>query len=188
MSSPSPPPPTPERADHDGRRNRPGTRTPRRQPVQHLGPPRHTPSNSQRQMTRLDVDWEVRRLERHARQQPEAFGRRPRRRATRRDPPASPESSLARSSASRPPGPRPLPTFEQIARVADEQRLQSLRRRQERRELRARAEVAKALTYDDARTMARMQEIPIIVLTLQFYRTPTLSTTPRQCTSLHSHY
>ncbi|GAB7329454.1 hypothetical protein MBLNU13_g01236t2 [Cladosporium sp. NU13] len=100
-SSPSPPHPpapcgTPERVDHNARRNERNpsqTQSPRRQNVFRLASPRPRPSNSGRQMMRLDVDREVRQLERARRQQPESFGRR---RAA-----AQPESAPSRPSAGR---------------------------------------------------------------------------------------
>jgi len=150
-SPPHPPAPrgTPEPADHNARhneRNSPQTQSPRRQPVERLGPPRPRPSNSGRQMTRLDVDWEVRQLERARRQQPESFGRR-RAAARRESEPARPSAGHSRRTA--------------LDRVLDHRasiqennmRLRLLRLR-ERREQQARA--AMLLAYDNARTTSRV--------------------------------
>lgn len=181
---------TPEPADHHPRhddRSSPLTRSPRRQPVRRLGPPRPRPSNSDRQMTMLDIDWEVRRLERFRRQQPESFGRR---RAAARS-----ESVPARASAGHSRRRRLaeddsfIEEFREFRRLQNDLRLLGLRRlRPENREREYRAAMAARLTYDNARIMLRMQSIPIVTLTLHLIRTPTLSTTLRQSTSPHSHY
>ena len=188
-SSPSPPAPpaprgTPERADHHARRNErnlPQTQSPRRGNVFRLGPPRPRPSNSDRQMTRLDVDWEVRQLERARRQQPESFGRR--RAAARR------ESATARPSAGhsrRTSLDRLLGQLGSFQEVQELSRLAGIRQIRERRERQRVA--ARALAWNNARTMSRIENIPIITLTLRLIRIPTLSTTPRPSTSPHSHY
>jgi len=175
-STPSPPPTqaprgTPERADHHARRN--DRQSPRRQPVERLGPPRPVPSNSDRQMRRLDVDWEVRQLERARREQPEAFGRR---RASEPLPNAWTRAPTRRSR--RDPG-----FYVEFRRMQNDPRLEAVRRRPEHRELHTRV-----LKYDNARTMLRIHNTPIIALTLLLVRTPTLLTMPRPSTSPHSHY
>jgi hypothetical protein len=189
-SSSSPPPPrapkgTPGRIGHSGRRNA-ISEGPGRQRFLLTSPPRPRPSNSDRQMTRLDVDWEVRQLERARRQQPESFGRR--RAAVRR------LSAPARASDehSRRIGLDQASLLEEASTLHNERILEIVRRRghghPQLRELRARAAMATYLTYDNARTTLRIQNIPIIVLTIHLIRTPTLSTTPKQSTSPHSHY
>lgn len=119
------------------------------------------------------MDWEVRQLERARREQPEAFGRR---RATEL-------LSIARERA---PGRHSMQDRGYLGaytRLRNDPRLEAIRRRPEHRELHTRA-----LKYDNARTMLRIHNTPIIALTLLFIRTPTLSTMPRQSTSPHSHY
>jgi hypothetical protein len=181
-SSPSPPPTqaprgTPERSDHHARRN--DRSSPRRQPVDRVGPPRPRPSNSGRQMTRLDVDWEVRQLERFRRQQPESFGRG--RAAVRPEPPParastgySRSTTLARARR-----------LEELTSMGEHSRIEAIRGLRERgRQARA----ATFLAYDNARTKLRSYNTTNITLTLHLIRTPTLSITPRQSTSPHSHY
>lgn len=153
-SSPSPPPRrapkgTPRRTGHSGRRNA-ISEGPGRQRFLLTDPPRPRPSNSERQMTRLDVDWEVRQLERARRQQPESFGRR--RAAVRR------LSAPARASDehSRRIGLDQASLLDEAARVReaaslhDERILEIVRRRghghPQHRELRARAAMATYLT------------------------------------------
>lgn len=182
-SPPHPPAPrgTPEPTDHNvGRneRNPPQTQSPRRQPVERLGPTRPRPSNSGRQMMRLDVDWEVRQLERARRQQPESFGRR-RAAARRESEPAQPSAGHSRRTALD-------RVLERRASIEENNMRLRLLRLRERRERQGRA--AMLLAYDNARTMSRISNIPIITLTLRLIRIPTLSTTPRQSTSPHSHY
>jgi len=176
-STPSPPPTqaprgTPERADHHARRN--DRQSPRRQPVERLGPPRPVPSD--RQMRRLDVEWEMRQLERARREQPEAFGRR------RASEPVSSAWALSDSHYLR--QHREIRRMQvELRRLQNDPRLDAVRRRPEPRELHTRV-----LKDDNARTMLRIHNTPIIALTLLFIRTPTLSTTPRPSTSPHSHY
>jgi hypothetical protein len=147
-SSPSPPRPPrqPGHTEHRGRRNdhRP-TRAPNphRQPVERLGPPRPGSYHGGRQMTRLDVEWEVRQLERARRQQPESFSRRP----------ASSSASVAEVASRGFAVPRPIPTLEEATRLVDEQRLRASQQDRGRRERRGRAQAAVMLTYNDARTL-----------------------------------
>jgi len=146
-SSPSPPASraprgTPERANHHARRN--DRSPPRRQPVDRVGPPRPRPSNSGRQMTRLDVDWEVRQLERARRQQPEVFGRR---RATARleMPPARASTGYSRSTTL-----ARARRLEELTSMGEHSRVEAIHGLRERgRQARA----AAFLAYDNARTM-----------------------------------
>lgn len=151
-SSPSPPPPptprgTPERADHHARRNErnpPHAQSPRRQPVDRLGPPRPRPSNSGRQMFRLDVDREVRQLERARRQQPESFGRR--RPAARRG------SAPARASIGHSRRASLERLLAQLRSFEEEERRERIHRIRERQ-----ARAARLLASDDnARTISRI--------------------------------
>lgn len=142
---------TPEPADHHPRHNdrsSPRTRSPRRQPVRRLGPPRPRPPNSDRQMTMLDIDWEVRQLERFRRQQPESFGRR-RAAAWSESVPArasgdySRHSTLARARL-----------LEELTSLEEHNRLSAIDRFRERqRSSRRQARAVELLAYDDARTM-----------------------------------
>lgn len=153
-SSPSPPPPprrTPERVNNHGTlqdRYRSAGSILRRQHVERLGPPRPRPSNSGRQMTMLDLNREVRQLERARRQQPESFGRMPAA--------VAPTSAPAHGSASPSRRTWPIPTLEEAINMVAEQRRVAHRQRQERRDQRARAEAANILTYENARTMLRV--------------------------------
>ena len=111
-------------------------------------------------MTRLDVDWEVRQLERARRQQPESFRRR--REAVRR----LSAPSRASSDHSRRIGLdqdnllEEAASLQEAARLHNDRILEIVRRRghghPQHRELRARAAMATYLTYDNARTTLRV--------------------------------
>jgi hypothetical protein len=152
-SAPSPPPPrapkgTPGRTGHDARRNA-HCEGSSRQPFTLSAPQRPRPSNSERQMTRLDVNWEVRQLERARRQQPESFGRmRP---AVRRSSvPAQPSTGYSRRNTL-----ARARLLEELTNSEEHDRLEAIRRRlRESRRPQARAEWL--LAYDNARTTLRI--------------------------------
>lgn len=83
------------------------------------------------------------------------------------------------------------PTHDRRRRRVDwEVELEEQRRREIRRARleRDRAAAAIVLTYDNAGTMYRIEDRSDHCADITINRTQTLSTTPRQCTSPHSHY
>ena len=96
----------------------------------------------------LDIDWEVRQLERFRRQQPESFGRR--RAAVRSESvPARASGGYSRNSTL-----ARARLLEDLTSLEEHNRLSAIDRLRERqRSSRRRARAVELLAYDDARTM-----------------------------------